>query len=377
MSKSTEKLQEMKILIVDDTPANLDVLRNMLTEHGFNISIAPSGEVALKSAPKIQPDLILLDVMMPGINGFETCQKLKADKLTQDIPVIFITAKTEANDIVEGFAVGGADYIAKPFYQEEVMARVITQLKLSKTTRDLKQAIVSMHEAKDDSVAKSEFLSRMSHELRTPLNAILGFTQLLDMGKNPPLTDTQKQNIDQISDSGKHLLSLIEEVLDVSNLDSDEFNILSERIALRPLIKDVVASVASQAEKRGVTITNNITSNIFVKGEGQRVNQVLVNLLSNAIKYNKDSGEVTIDLKENEGLAAISITDTGDGIPIDHIEHIFSPLFRLENHKTQVDGVGTGLTVAKKLTELMHGRITVESKLDEGSCFTVELKSIP
>ncbi len=375
MLELNQELAGMKILIVDDTPANVDVLRKILTHHGFNISMAPSGEIALKIVSKIQPDLIVLDVMMPGINGFETCQKLKSDKSTQDIPVIFITAKIDANDIVEGFSAGGIDYITKPFSLEEVLVRIETQLKLSKTTKDLKKAILATHDAKEDSLAKSEFLSRMSHELKTPLNSVLGFSQLLEMSQDPPLTTDQKKQVDQITGAGRYLLKLIGEVLDVTDLDSGNFKILSEKVDLLPLIEEAMTAVIPDAKKYNVTLINNTkdSDTYFVRGESKRIKQILENILLNAIKYNKETGTVTLELTKDTEWVTISITDTGEGIPQEHLEEIFVPLFRLEKHKTLVGGVGMGLTTAKKLTQLMGGKIKATSKLNEGSCFSVHL----
>jgi len=365
----------MKILIVDDTPANVDILKKTLTHYGFNILMAPSGEIALKTIPKTQPDLILLDIMMPGINGFETCQRLKADQSTRDIPIIFITAKIETKDIVEGFSVGGADYITKPFCMEELLARIETQLQLHKITKDLKNAILSMHEAKEDSIAKSEFLSRMSHELKTPLNSVLGFAQLLEMSQPPGLTEEQKKHMNLIIDAGKHLLKMIEEVLDVTDLDTGNLKILSGKVSLKPALEEALDAVAPEAKKRQITLINNATTNetLIVKGEKRRIKQILIALLLNAIKYNKEAGNVTVDMSQQDGLVLTSIKDTGEGIPQELTERIFEPFFRQEHHKTIVGGVGMGLTTVKKLTEIMNGKIKVESKLDEGSCFTLEL----
>jgi len=375
MTMLKQELAGMKILIVDDTPANIDVLKKTLTHYGFNIFIAPSGEIALKTIPKTQPDLILLDIMMPGINGFETCRRLKADKATRDIPIIFLTAKVEANDIVKGFSLGGADYITKPFCTEELLARIETQLKLHKTTKDLKNEILSMHEAKEDSIAKSEFLSRMSHELKTPLHSVLGFAQLLEMSQNPALSEEQQQSIDQITSAGRHLLKLIEEVLDTTDLDSGNLKVLSEQISLKPVLEEALKAVAPEAKKRQITLNSNATpqETIFVKGEKKRIKQILIALLFNAIKYNKEAGSVAVNMSQNNGVVATSIKDTGEGIPQGLTEQIFEPLFRQEHHKTLVGGIGMGLTTVKKLTEIMNGKIKVESQPGEGSCFTLEL----
>ena len=149
MSDRENELEGMKGLIVDDTPTNIDILRKTLEPKGYSISVAASGELALKVVERQLPDLVLLDVMMPGINGYETCRKIKQDDLTKDLPVIFITAKTEINDLVEGFASGGIDYVTKPFHQDEILARVESQLRLRKLVKQKEQLIGELEEARD------------------------------------------------------------------------------------------------------------------------------------------------------------------------------------------------------------------------------------
>ncbi len=375
MNKTGSDLEGMRILIVDDTPENIDVLRRILSEYGFNISIAPNGEVALKNAVLINPDLILLDVMMPGIDGFETCRRLKANEAIQNIPVIFITAKTDTRDIVNGFSMGACDYIEKPFRQEEVIARVETQLRLSKTTTDLRSALVTLNKAMEDSQEKSEFMDRMSHELRTPMNAILGFAQLLSLDSSNPLTESQKQQIGKIIESGKHLLNMIDKILGFSSLDTGKQTLITESLSLIPLIEESVLLVEPVARKRGVTVVNNSrnSSELLVKGEAGRIKQIIQGLLLNAIHYNKEKGHVTINLKFEEGKVALSIIDAGDGIPESEVEKIFIPFYRMAHHKSLVGGIGMGLTIAKKLASLMEGQIRVESTPGEGSCFTLKL----
>ena len=376
---------ETTILIVDDIPGNVDVLRKTLEVEGYSISMAPSGEVALKIAPKIKPDLILMDVMMPGMDGFETCRKLNEDTVFENTPIIFVTGKAETEDVVDAFKSGGADYITKPFRDEEVLARVGTHLKLIQTIKtneclvtDLKRAVLNLESAQQESLAKSQFLGRMSHELHTPLNAIIGFSELLSMRERDPLNEEQSESVDEIKKAGKHLLNLVDQVLEINKIDSGELKCVSQKVSLDAIISEAITSMSDLAEGECVSFDNLIDKNrdIFVNGDPGKIKQVFLNVLDNAIKYNKEGGEVVLSLtKGDPEKVCVAIRDTGGGIPQDKHEKIFDPLYRLENHvKNCIDGVGVGLTVVKKFMTIMRGRVYVESKLGGGTCFTLEFE---
>ena len=333
---------ETTILIVDDIPGNVDVLRKTLEVEGYSISMAPSGEVALKIAPKIKPDLILMDVMMPGMDGFETCRKLKEDTVFENTPIIFVTGKAETEDVVDAFKSGGADYITKPFRDEEVLARVGTHLKLIQTIKtneclvtDLKRAVLNLESAQQESLAKSQFLGRMSHELHTPLNAIIGFSELLSMRERDPLNEEQSESVDEIKKAGKHLLNLVDQVLEINKIDSGELKCVSQKVSLDAIISEAITSMSDLAEGECVSFDNLIDKNrdIFVNGDPGKIKQVFLNVLDNAIKYNKEGGEVVLSLTEGDPeKVCVAIRDTGGGIPQDKHEKIFDPLYRLENH---------------------------------------------
>jgi two-component system sensor histidine kinase/response regulator len=207
MSNSQIDLAGAKILIVDDTPENLKLLRQAIEPEGYHILIATNGEGALKIAGSAHPDLILLDVQMPGLNGFETCTRLKADPNTQDIPVIFVTAEAETISVVEGFRTGGVDYIVKPFKNDEVIVRIRTHLKIDHLTRALDKSNQELSAAnrqiREEAERKSRFLASMSHELRTPVNAIVGFARIVLRRAGALLPERQKGNLEKICESAE------------------------------------------------------------------------------------------------------------------------------------------------------------------------------
>jgi len=226
--------------------------------------------------------------------------------------------------------------------------------------------------AEDANQSKSEFLSRMSHELRTPLNAVLGFAQLLEI---EPLTDDQQESVTQIVKGGRHLLELINEVLDISRIETGNLALSAEPVLPSEVVSDVLDLIRPLAVERSVTISTNLTAgDAFVLADRQRLRQVLLNLLSNAVKYNRIGGTIAIVCDRREaGLIRISVTDTGAGIPLESQPKLFQPFERLGAEQTNVEGTGVGLALSRRLTDAMGGRLDFESTVGRGSTFFVEL----
>ncbi len=262
MNHEPDNQEDMKILLVDDTPANLDVLRKTLEKNRYRVSVAPSGERALRIVPLFQPDLILLDVMMPGIDGYETCRRLKSGEHAH-IPVIFITAKSETSDIVTGFGAGGVDYIAKPFRHEEVLARVSSQLRIRALEKARKRMIDELGRKNKHLLElndlKARFLGMAAHDLRTPLASIGGFAQILINGFAKLSGEEREDFLTRIRNLSGQMLEMINDLLDVTVIESGQLHIepgiaslgnaLLDRLNLFELLAEKKASASSPVSR--------------------------------------------------------------------------------------------------------------------------------
>ncbi len=236
---------------------------------------------------------------------------------------------------------------------------------------------VELRQAKEQSDAanraKSEFLASMSHELRTPLHAIIGFAQLLDMGVPVPLKPEQKESVGYILNGSRHLLGLINEVLDLARIESDQMDITIETIALAEVLDQVMTLTTSIANRRQISLRQIGTANVFIRADSARLRQILLNLLSNAVKYNHQSGAVTVSSQIQDAVCRISVIDTGPGIPLEQQAKLFVPFQRLGADRTAIEGTGIGLVICKKLAEAMGGSIHFHSQVGVGSHFWLEV----
>ncbi len=375
------------ILIVDDTLENLQLLSNTLSDQGYKIRGAAKGQMAIRTARSFPPDLILLDIKMPEMDGYEVCEHLKADEQTRDIPVIFISALDEVIDKVRAFQVGGVDYITKPFHVEEVLARIEHQLmiqrlstQLQEQNKQLQQEIQERQKAEQAAAAanraKSEFLANMSHELRTPLNAILGFTQL--MNRNPQLTAEQRDFLEIINGSGEHLLELIDDILDLSKIEAGLIELNQKSFDLYRLLDNIEDLFQIQTEQKNLDFIVIVSPNVpqYIRTDEQKLRSCLLNLLSNAIKFTNYGGvTLTVDKnKKSESSLQFSVSDTGLGIAPEEIETLFDAFVQTSAGRATAGGTGLGLAITKNFVELMGGEIRVSSVLGEGTTFQFTIK---
>ncbi len=376
------KAKETKILIVDDTPANLDVLKQTLAREGYRISLAPSGERALKIVPLLKPDLILLDVMMPGIDGYETCRRLKRDRVHADIPVIFITAKNETQDIVEGFNAGGIDYISKPFRHEEVLARVATQSRIrslerarQRLTQDLDARNRHLVELND---LKTRFLGMAAHDMRTPLASIGGFSQILIDGASQMAEPEKEDFLTRIRNLSRQMLGMINDLLDVTVIESGQLNLdLIER-SLNETLLNRLPLFELLADKKNILIDAQLETLPPMPFDECRIHQVFDNLLGNAVKFSPAGSRIVVSLDAEGEFARVTVRDEGPGLCEADKNRLFDGFQKLNPRPTGGEkSTGLGLLIARKMVEAHGGKLTVESAPGKGSTFGFMLPLIP
>ena len=360
-----------KILVVDDMAINLELIKTVLNREGnFSLVLVSDGKSAIRKAKTNYFDLILLDIMMPEMDGFEVCKILKSYPTTKDIPVIFLTALNGPKDIQKAFQYGAVDYISKPFSREELTSRVNLHISLKRTREEL---IKAKRAAEAAAEAKAIFLANMSHELRTPMNGIIG---MVDIMKRTKLDDAQYEYLNIIESSGENLLTIINDILDLSKIEAGHMELESIPFSLKDEMRRVMNIMQIIADKKKLPVKLQISPEVpaYVKGDPVRLKQIVINLVNNAIKFTEKGG-ITISVEkqsmENEKIQMLfKVMDTGIGISPEGQKKLFQSFSQVDKSTTRkYGGTGLGLMISKNLTQMMEGEIGVESVEGVGSTF--------
>lgn len=359
------------ILIVDDVVDNLHMLTDMLEAQGHEVRIAMNGKEALEKIADKQPDLILLDIQMPGMTGYEVCQKVKANPATEDIPVIFLSALHESADILKGFEVGGVDYVSKPFQYREVVARVQSQIAVAQQRRELAE-LRERDRLQFEMIAgaKDTFLHATAHDLKNPLTSVLLYVQALR--ENPPETRAELDDaLNGIEGRARKMQRLISDILDLAQMQvGNPMNFIEQPI--QPILVKVMENFDVLAREKNIQLFLNMPeSSVRMALDGNYFERMIDNLVSNAIKYTPPNGEVRVSLTMGDCID-IQVKDTGIGIPSEDLPHVFDAFYRVKkaSHKKEI-GTGLGLSIVAAIVEEHGGTINVESHEGEGTSFNL------
>lgn len=362
------------LLIVDDALANLRILSGMLKKHGYSVRSAPNGQTAIMIAENEPPDLILLDIVMPDMDGYEVCRHLKTDPTTSNIPIIFLSGRADIIDKVRGFESGGVDYITKPFQAEEVLARVRTHLNLRRLQRQLQERNQQLEHANTrlrEHTAELEatnqelrsFAYVISHDLKAPLRGISRIAQWLVDDYDSMIDEQGKHMTKLLINRVKRMDSLIEGILEYSRIGRTPEN--TEDLDLKSLVYDMVAML-SFTENIHIVVSGEFP---VITGNRFRISQVFQNLLDNAIKFmDKAEGEIQFSGRDDGTQWIFCVADNGPGIDKKYYEKIFQ-IFQTLNRRDMLESTGVGLAIVKKIIESYGGKIWIESQVGKGSQF--------
>ena len=352
------------ILIVDDVPKNIQLVAKFLIDEGYNLFFAQSGEAALKQINNRNFDLVLLDIMMPEMDGFEVCSEIRKNKTNQDIPIIFLTAKSDDEAIAKGFYLGGVDYITKPFNPVELLARVKTHIYLRQREKELQNL----------NATKDTLISIISHDLRTPFFNIIGLGELLLNNYETYNDAMKKELIANIVDSSRASHNLLDNLLSWTHIQTGKIMYNPENVNLNSVVLEILDFVDGQAKNKNVECRYEAQSDIQVFADVNMLKTIIRNLVTNAIKYTLRGGNVKIRVLKENDHAIIQVIDTGIGISPEQLEELFATKKMKSTPGTENEpGTGFGLILTKEFVEMNKGKIYVNSIEGKGTTFQFDL----
>lgn len=352
------------ILIVDDNPMNLLLTSHVLENEGYATLTADDGRIALKELEKQTPSLILLDVMMPEMDGYEVCRLINANEEWTEIPIIFLTANAQTENLVEGFKAGGVDYITKPFKGEELLVRVKNHLELA----DSKKMIVEMNKSRD------KLYSIIAHDIRSPLSGILQTVDAIDQGYFDPNSDDFRELIHHLKIRTKETSTLLTSLLQWTRLQSEEIQLDLKQNDISVVIKSCIQLLEANAHDKDIRLIYEDTLPGVCIYDEVSMHTVIRNIISNAIKFTPISGSITIRINQTGTELQISIQDTGIGMSDEVIKTIFERNQHFSSSGTANEqGTGLGLMLVKDFVKKNNGQIMVNSTIGQGTIFTISL----
>ncbi|MBE9250234.1 hybrid sensor histidine kinase/response regulator [Dolichospermum sp. LEGE 00240] len=390
------------ILVVDDNPVNLKLLNHTLSSAGYKVKIEVNGLNVIPQVKTSIPDLIVLDIMLPDLSGFEICKQLQADPLTRSIPIIFITALADTVDKVKGLSLGAVDYITKPFQKEELLARVRTHLHLKRLiksleiqnqelrqltqqnedlehrvaerTAELKQAL---EKEKELNQLKSRFITIASHEFRTPLAIIASSSGILQKFSDRLNEERKQEHLQTIQHTIKHITQILDDVLMINRAEADKIELHLEAADIVDFCHHLQSAIAESNNQHTINFSvdlgqETITNSLIIQFDKKLLQQIITNLLNNAIKYSPNHNLVNFSLTKADDKIIFKISDHGIGIPEADQDNLFASFHRGSN-VGNIAGTGLGLSIVKKCVDLHQGEINIDSQIGKGTTVTITI----
>lgn len=356
--------EDLYILAVDDNQENLRIISNFLKDEGYKIALALDGNSALKILEENSIDLILLDIMMPEIDGFEVCKRVKANPKTKEIPIIFLTAKNQTEDIVDGFKIGAVDYIIKPFKKDELMIRVKNHLELAGS----RKKIIEMNRTRD------KLFSIIAHDIRSPFAAIAQTIDAISNGFIEVGSDNFTELFNMLKKRTRETTTLLNNLLEWTKIQNQSISITPRLANVNTVLLECVQLLNGNAQDKSIAIEINLIEDNEAFFDEVTMHTAFRNIISNAIKFTPENGKIFIDVYSSEDSVAITIKDTGMGMSEARITEIVTKNIHYTSPGTKNEmGSGLGLFLIKDFVEQNKGKLKVESKLNLGTTFTVYL----
>ncbi len=355
-----------KILIVDDNIENLSILGHSLMGQNYTVQVANNGKLAIEMAIKKKPDIILLDISMPEMSGFEVCKELKSKPETNHIPIIFLTAHAATESVVEGFALGAVDYITKPFQEAELISRVKTHLELRNAKAALEQKNKELEKL---NATKDKLFSIIAHDLRSPIGVMMQIVELIM--DSPEDEKTFQAYMDSQYQLAHSTYFLLNNLLTWAQQNMNQIEFKPQVVDLNSIVDEVLETVESMVTQKNIHLEKNIESNYKVYADEEMLKMIFRNLLTNAAKFTPNDGMVSVNLTTQDLLVKISIKDSGIGISSEEIKKIFDTdeFYSTKGTNSEI-GSGLGLKLVKHFIEENNSTLEIESEPNKGSCFS-------
>jgi two-component system sensor histidine kinase/response regulator len=360
------------ILVIDDSSLDRKLISKVLERQQFRVFSVGSGEEGIAMIESVKPDLILLDIMMDGMDGLETCKILKKMPDCQNVAIIFVTEKADSNTILQAFSEGATDYITKPYRIKEAMARIETHLKVRSLLEKHEEFIKALTQANTE---KSKFLGIASHDLKNPLISINGLSSLLASGKFGALSSSQAEMVSSIYEASEAMLALVDDLFDVALIETGQLNVEIDEVDLNSMVKTSVNLYRVTAEKKDIEIDfvgRDVPEKVLC--DKRQVRRVMDNLLSNAIKFSEPGTTISVILESDHDWVFFRVADEGPGIPVDEFDKLFGSFSKTSVNPTGGEtSTGLGLNICKKVMEAHGGEIYAENLPEKGAQFSVQL----